>query len=80
MQLPYLLTFTLHNTKKDIAVVIKSLKLIFRMKKSSFLTVFIAIAITMGFALTGCYERRYYHEHRHHSPEFNDRHPGYIER
>jgi hypothetical protein len=47
------------------------------MKKSLVLTVFIAIAITMAFALTGCYERRYYHEHRHHSPLFYERHPGY---
>ena len=48
------------------------------MKKSLVLTVFIAIVITMAFALTGCYERRYYHEH--HSPEFNERRERHIER
>ncbi len=50
------------------------------MKKSLFLTVFIAIAITMAFALTGCYERRYYHEHQHHSPDYDGRRQGHNER
>ena len=44
------------------------------MKKSLFLTVFIAIAIS--FALTGCYEGRYYRENHHHSPDYDDRHRG----
>ena len=50
------------------------------MKKSFGLTVFIAIAVTVVFALTGCYEGRYYHEHHHHSPDYDDRHREHNER
>ena len=50
------------------------------MKKSFVFTVFIAIAVSMAFALTGCYEGRYYHEHHHHSPDYDDRHREHNER